>query len=774
MSKLLQRNVGKVNLQYSIKEIYSILSTAPPEGVNLNHEISSAIVDSRSPRLNAKSIFFALDGNRSNGHEHLAEVIKKGCQFAVVSELQPQLSIQQIVAPSVLGALQKLAIHHRSRFDYPVIGITGSNGKTITKEWLFHCLKDNFKIVRSPKSYNSQLGVALSVLEMTTDHNLGIFEAGISQKGEMAFLQQMIQPTIGVFTGLGDAHSRGFESQEEKKEEKYQLFKGATQLIENTGKVYEKEIPFSDSASGLNAQLVFETGVYLGVNLDQLQKSLAHLPVISMRLEQLEGINNCILLNDAYTVDFAALEIALQHLNQIATNKKKVLILSLSDEQLALTESDAFADLIYASSLNKIIFIGSKNVLANARIAGGYYPSVDAYMNEVLPFEDAVILFKGARANSLEKIVQHYTLKKHITQLEVNLEAMRNNLNVFRSAVEPFVKILAMVKAQSYGSGLIDSGKFLEQEGVHYLGVAYADEGVVLRKAGIHLPILVMNPEVNAFDEIIDYNLEPSIFSIEVLQEFLHRLILHQKKHFPIHLKLDTGMNRLGFSQGDISELISILKTQPEVEVKSAFSHLAVADDQNENQFTFDQIRKFEIITGQLKDNLGYAFSRHMANSAGVLNYPQAQFDMVRIGIGLYGLVEEFEDRLENVLSMHSQISQIKEIQAGESVGYGRSFIATQSTKIGVVPVGYADGLSRALSQGKWNFILNGQLVPIIGNICMDMCMIDLSGIDAKVGDQLQIFGKGNSIFEMAEILNTIPYEIISGISTRVHRVYLG
>jgi alanine racemase len=763
-----------VNLQYSIKEIYTILNVTPPEGVNLNHEISVVNVDSRSPRLGKRSLFFALDGNRTSGHQYLIEVQKKGGQFAVVSKIQEALSIHQIEVESVLDALQLLAKNHRDRFTYPVIGITGSNGKTITKEWLYYCLKDDFKIVRSPKSYNSQLGVALSVLEMTAEHNLAIFEAGISQKGEMEQLQKMIQPTIGVFTGIGDAHNSGFDNQDEKIEEKYKLFPKVSELIENKGISYSGRLPFTDYASLINAQLVLETSRVLGLEEAQLENSISNLPAISMRLEQLEGINNCVLLNDAYTVDFAALEIALQHLNQIASNKKKVLILSLSDDQLALTESDAFADLIYAASLNNIIFIGSKNILATARIAGGYFPTVEAYLKQVMPFEESVILFKGSRVKSLEKIVQHYTLKKHITQLEVSLEAMRNNLNVFRSAVDSNVKLLAMVKAQSYGTGLLDSAKLLAQEGVHYLGVAYADEGVALRKSGIQLPVLVLNPEVNAFDEIIENDLEPSIFSIEVLQEFLHRLILHQKKHFPIHLKLDTGMNRLGFSSADIQELLSILKTQPEVHVKSVFSHLAVADDLNENQFTFDQIRKFERMTEKIEDSLGYSFDRHLANSSAVLNYPQAQFDMVRVGIGLYGLVKESADKLENVLSLHSRISQIKTIQEGESVGYGRSYMATKQTRIGIVPVGYADGLSRSLSQGNWNFLLNGQAVPIIGNICMDMCMIDISGLEASVGDQLQIFGVGNSIFEMAEILDTIPYEIISGISTRVHRVYLG
>jgi alanine racemase len=765
-----------VNLKFSIKEICEIINAPLPKEESLhNASIQNVIIDSRSPRIGEHSLFYALKGNRSDGHQYLETLQNAGCGFAVVSSIDENLELNQLLVEDTIFALQLLAAAHRSKFSYPVIGITGSNGKTIVKEWLYHVLKSKFSIVRSPKSFNSQIGVALSVLEMTSDANLGIFEAGISQVNEMENLADMIQPTLGVFTGIGDAHDANFESKEEKRVEKYKLFTQVSEVIECEPLAELKTIiPFKDEASIKNASTVLETAVHLGITKEEAKEKLVTLPSISMRLEQIEGRNNCTLLNDAYTADMAALEIALRYLDEVATNRKKVLILSLSDEQLKMIEDDAISSLIYKASLNQIIFIGSENLLANARIAGGYFKTTEAYLEDPVDFEDAVVLFKGSRSINLEKIVQHYTLKKHVTQLEVNLSAMRNNLNHFRNAIANDVLVLAMVKAQSYGTGLVDIAKFMQQESVNYLGVAYADEGVALREAGITLPIMVMNPEANAFDEIIDYDLEPSIFSPEVLQSFIHQLILRQKTNFPIHIKLDTGMNRLGFIHDEIPELIQVLNTQPEVFVKSGFSHLSVADDTNERTFTFGQIREFEIMTGALKDGVGYAFKRHLANSSATLNYPQAHFDMIRVGIGLYGLMTARKKELENVLTLHSQLSQIKHLKEGDSVGYGREFIARKEEKIGIVPIGYADGIRRGLSEGKWFFIINGKKAPIIGKICMDMCMVNLEGIDAKVGDAVQMLGEGNSVFDMAKELYTIPYEVISSISSRVHRVYLG
>ena len=763
-----------MNLPYSIKEICIILNVPVPSGIaDEDAAIRNVVVDSRSPRITSNTLFVALKGNKQDGHQYISKFELAGGKLALVSHAISSTKVNQIIVDNPLTALNTLAKHHRASLNYPVIGITGSNGKTIVKEWIYHLMRTKFSIVRSPKSFNSQIGVALSLLEMTAEDNLAVIEAGIAAPGDMEVLVEMIQPTHGVFTGIGDAHGANFKSIEDKKQEKFKLFKNVEQLFEADQETLKDEIPFKDSASLSNASLAKKVAIFFGLTPSELKTKLESLPKVSMRLEQIKGVNNCTLINDAYTADFAALEIALRHLTEIARTKKKILVLNFSDEQLDIINPQAISDLIYTASLNEIAFIGKENLLAKARIAGNYFKSVDEFLQSPPDYKDAVILFKGSRFNSLEKIVRHYSEKKHITQLEVNLSAMRKNLNVFRSKLADGVKTLAMVKAQSYGTGLIDSALFLQAEGVHYLGVAYADEGVSLRNSGIKTPIMVMNPEETAFDEIIDFNLEPSIYSISLLQTFLHHLILRKKSHFPIHIKLDTGMNRLGLKEVQLSDLISTLKTQPEVFVKSAFSHLAASDSLKEEPFTRDQIEKFKRMTSRLSHSLGYNFDRHLANSSAVLNYPESHFEMVRIGIGMYGLLENKRDLFEDVITFKTQISQIKTLEKGDSVGYGRDYIANKSTKIGIIPVGYADGLRRNLSEGKWWVIVNGKKSYILGTICMDMCIIDLTGIEALIGDDVQIFGAENSVFEMANTLKTIPYEIIAGISNRVHRVYL-
>lgn len=764
-----------MNLPYSIKEICTILNAPIPDGiVDQDAAVKNIVIDSRSPRITANTLFVALKGNKQDGHQFVSKFELAGGKFALVSKLVPSTGVLQILVDDPLSALQTLAAKHRVSFNYPVIGITGSNGKTIVKEWIYHLLNSKFSIVRSPKSYNSQIGVALSLLEMSPEYDMAIIEAGIAAPGDMKILVNMIQPTHGVFTGIGDAHGSNFSSLESKKEEKFKLFEKAEHLFESENSdTLTEDIPFHDSASIANATLAKKVAIYFGLGKDELTAKLASLPKVSMRLEQIKGINNCTLINDAYTADFSALEIALRHLTELAGPKKKILVLNFSDDQLSKINPQAISDLIYTASLNEIAFIGSENLLSKARISGNYFRSEEEFLLNPPDYKDSVILFKGSRFNSLEKIVRHYSEKKHITQLEINLAAMRKNLNVFRAKLGSGVKTLAMVKAQSYGTGLIDSALFLQAEGVHYLGVAYADEGVTLRNSGIKTPIMVMNPEETAFDEMIDFNLEPSIYSTNLLQSFLHHLILRKKTHFPIHIKLDSGMNRLGFKKDELSDLISILKTQPEVFAKTAFSHLSVSEDLNEDSFTKSQIADFISMTKKLEDAMGYHFDRHLANSSAVLNYPESHFDMVRIGIGMYGLLEKSRDLFEDVITFKTQISQIKTLEKGDSVGYGRSFIAQKKTIIGVIPVGYADGLRRNLSEGKWSVYLNNANSKILGTICMDMCIIDLTNIDAKIGDDVQIFGAENSIFEMAKGLGTIPYEIIAGISNRVHRVYL-
>jgi len=763
-----------MNLDLSIATLQTLLNAKIVDKANLpdTFRLKNLVIDTRVPSISENSVFIALIGDKEDGHQYISDFNIKGGKVVIVKKEVDQNDICQIIVESPLEALQKIAQHHRAQFKFPVIGITGSNGKTIVKEWLYHTLKDKFAIVRSPKSYNSQIGVALSLLEITKDHNLGIFEAGISKPNEMERLVKMIQPTIGVFTGIGDAHGVNFTSIEQKKIEKYLLFKNVEKLISDSPLV-DLEIPFSDDASEKNAALVYETSLYLGRHLEAIKEKLKTLPAVSMRLEQIEGKNNCLILNDVYSADLQSLEIALKQLKGITKHSKKVLFLTPLEETKRETIHDELKRLLKKEDLNELIFIGDKGYLPQLDFSVQYFNSVEDYLKSGNDFQDTTLLLKGSRKFGLEKIVQRFAERKHVTRLTINFAALRNNLAYFRNKISPATKILIMVKAQSYGGGLTEMAHFLTSQKVNYFGVAYADEGIELRKAGITLPILVMNPEQSAFDDLVDYNLEPSLYSDEILNSFIGHLTLRQKLNFPIHIKLDTGMNRLGFVEDQLIQLVDTLQTQPEVFVKSVFSHLSVADDEAEKEFTYNQIRSFDIMTGMLADRLGYKFDRHLANSAGTANFERAEYDMIRLGIGIFGLLDKRNKVLENVLSLTTQISQIKQIKKGESVGYGRNYNATHNHPVGIIPVGYADGLRRGLSQGKWSVLINGKQAPIVGNICMDMCMINLEGINAKVGDEVQVFGNENSIFEMASSVNTIPYEIIAGISTRVHRVYI-
>ncbi|MCG8574019.1 MAG: alanine racemase [Flavobacteriales bacterium] len=732
--------------------------------------IQNIIIDSRSPLVGENTLFITLEGKKDDGLNFVDDFCKKGGKL-IIGKSTVSTEVAQIIVSNPLTALQEIARFHRSKFNIPVIGITGSNGKTVVKEWLYHCLRDRYNIVRSPKSYNSQIGVPLSVLQLTEQHELAIFEAGISQPGEMERLERIIQPSLGIFTGLGDAHSANFISDEEKKSEKFKLFRSVEKLIENNGQFDRLQIPFEDEASQSNAQLVKQTALHLGHELSFIEPKLATLPSISMRMEQIPAKGGCLILNDAYSSDLQSLEIALKHIEQFNSLENKVLFLTPFEDN---KRGEELIDLLSGAHLNEIVLIGDEADLAYPKhLKVHHYPNVEAYLQKPLRYKNSLILFKGSRKIGLERIVKVYAEKKHISRLIIDFNAIRHNLNYYKDHLEKGTMVLAMVKAQSYGSGITEMAHFLAGEKVNYFGVAYADEGVEIRKSRLNTPIIVMNPEPNALDDIIEYSLEPSIYSIEALQEFIHELILKQRSNYPIHIKLNTGMNRLGFNEDELAELISVLQTQPEVYVKSIFSHLSSADDTRESEFTFGQIRKFEIMSGMIKDQLGYPVIRHIANSAATLNYRQSHFDMIRMGIGLFGLVDAKNKSLENALSLKSRISQINLVKQGESVGYGRSFIAEEDMTIGVVPIGYADGLRRELSKGVWSVIINGKNAPIVGNICMDMCMVDLSRIDAKRGDDVLVFGKENSIYEMAQLLNTIPYEIISSISSRVFRIYL-
>ena len=759
-----------MNLNYSLSEIAHWMDAKVIGDADI--VIKQVGFDSRSPLINEHTLFFALQGNKSHGSDYVIDFINQGGKAAVVEKEIPSLKTTQLIVKNSLEALQVLAMHHRNKFNMPVIGITGSNGKTTVKEWLFHVLKYDFNIVRSPKSYNSQIGVPMSILEMTEEHNLAIFEAGISVPGEMERLAAIIQPTIGIFTGIGDAHQAGFKSLKEKEAEKRKLFEKTAVLFtpESVENEMAVQIPFNNRAAILNAQLVKLTAQYLGVKSKQIKQSLQTLPSISMRMEKMEGANGNVLINDAYTFDEKGLEIGLQTMMLNAESRKKILVLA-PDLQYKVQKS--LHTIIKANQLDTMVWIHPQAYPYKTTFNCIHITSVESFIQMQLSFNDSIILFSGSRSQHLERSISLYQLKKHITRLEIDLNAIRHNLGVYRKRLGKYTKILAMVKAQSYGSGSVEMAKFLSAEKISAFGVAYADEGVALRKEGITLPILVMNPEVGAFDDMIDFNLEPSIYSLKILDQFLNRLILKNKKNYPIQLKVDTGMHRLGFMPADFKELIATLNAQPEVYVKGVFSHLATADDLTETAFTNQQIKAFQNAINTIEKGLGYAFIKHIANSAAALNNKEAHFDLVRLGIGLFGLTENANADFEQSLAFKTQISQIKTLQKGESVGYGRRFKAKKITKIAMIPVGYADGLFRSLSEGKWQVKIGDQFAPIIGSICMDLCIIDVTNIICNEGDEVMVFGWKESIQQMAEVLHTIPYEIISSISSRVHRVYI-
>lgn len=798
-----------MNLGFSINEVQAV-TQAEFIGSSSYKElavIETVVIDSRSPQINQNTLFVLLKGNKVNGADFVADFSASGGEIVLTDTPLQDVSINQLVVSNPLEALQALAAHHRKKFNIPVIGITGSNGKTTVKEWLYHLLKGTYNIVRSPKSYNSQIGVALSVLEINEQNNLAIFEAGISQPNEMSNLQKMIQPTIGVFTGLGDAHNSGFDGPDpeiEKKREKYKLFDGVDTLIawngnsflveqkeSNQQKEYQIEIqeesvvltnkitedkielPANNLAFPSNVGIVSLVGMELGLTLDTISKRIKNLPIISMRLEKIKGRNNNLLINDAYSIDAKSLEIGLKYLSVHKEHQNTVLFIA-EDESRESSLLPVLGSMLDQINIDQLVYIGAAKNSEKYAFVDWQYASVNVFLENPLIFKDSSILFTGSRNCKLEKVVGHYLEKKHITRLNIDLSKVRKNLNYYRSNLLPNTMIMGMVKAQSYGVGIVEMANFLANEGVDYFGVAYADEGLSLIEGNIKKPILVMNPEQASYDTIIDNNLEPSIYSLEHLNSFIHQLIVKGRKNFPIHIKLETGMNRLGFGCDELEELIRMVKVQPEVYIKSMFSHFSVADDLNEAAYTQMQIESYKKAVDFAENVLGYSFIKHLANSSGTLNYPEAQFDMVRLGIGMFGLIESeiAKGNLESCLELTSQISLIRNIEVGESVGYGRKFKAERKTKLGIIPVGYADGLRRILGSKKWAVIINDQAYPLVGNVCMDSCMVDLTDSNVKVGDDVQLFGEGNSVFEMSKLLDTIPYEIISSVSTRVQRVY--
>ena len=808
----------------SIRNIIPILK-AKFVGKNDIAIIDSISIDSRSLQNTSSTLYFALLGPNHDGHQYVAELLEQGVLNFVVSYVPSNLQGKAnfLVVENTLQALQTFAAAYRSDFDFPVIGITGSNGKTIIKEWLNFLLSPDYNIIRSPKSYNSQVGVPLSVLGINEKHNLGIFEAGISTVNEMANLQRIIKPTIGILSNIGSAHDEGFHDAGEKIKEKLKLFSSVEVLIMNKNQTVEaflnpkiktftwssddgkadvfviaKEspdktefkityqklcftvtIPFSDQASIENALQCLMVMLYFRYDQDIIRQRMLLLYPVEMRLKVKNGSNNTTIIDDSYSSDFQSLKIALDFLESQKQFKKKTLILSDIFQSGLVTEElySKVSHLIVSNKINRVIAIGKTIAGFKSKFPNCLaFETTEKFLEgfDTIPFENETILVKGARHFHFEEIVSLLEEKTHETVLEINLNAISHNLNFFKSKLNPDTKLMVMVKAFSYGNGGFEVAKLLSHHKVDYLGVAFADEGISLRLAGIDLPIMVLNPESTSFTAIIQHQLEPEIYSMKGLTSFLKLAEQKKLKNFPIHIKLDTGMHRLGFEEENLPELIAKLKDNKRVVVKSILSHLATSDEMKFIDFTLSQIKLFEKMSSAVMEELQINPIRHLLNTSGISNFHQAQYDMVRLGIGLYGVSNDDDEQklLENVGTLKSIISQIRIIDAGESVGYGRKFVADKPTKIATIPIGYADGISRHWGNELGYVVIKNKKAPIVGSICMDMLMVDTTEIECKEGTEVIVFGESPSVSYMAKRLETIPYEIMTSISQRVKRVF--
>ncbi|MCW4470777.1 bifunctional UDP-N-acetylmuramoyl-tripeptide:D-alanyl-D-alanine ligase/alanine racemase [Flavobacterium sp. MFBS3-15] len=794
------------------------------EGMHPGVAIDNVSIDSRSLQNNSGTLFFALSGQNRDGHIYIKDLIDKGVLNFVVSHIPVDVRGRAnfYIVGNTLKALQDFAIYCRNLYDFPVIAITGSSGKTIVKEWLNYLLGPEYNIIRSPKSYNSQVGVALSVIGINEKHNLGIFEAGISTVGEMEKLQPIIRPDIGILTNIGPAHDEGFADRQEKIREKLKLFMGVKALILQKNADVEKElapgiktftwsfvesadvhvtqqqeggntilsiaynneafdvaVPFTDAPSVENAINSLMVLLHFGYSHDTIQERMAGLYPVELRLQVKNGINGCTIIDDSYSSDYQSLKIALDFLEQHKTHTKKTIILSDVFQSGFATEElyAKVAKLLAGHNISQVIGIGDTISKQLADFPNFYpYPTTQEFLShyKASSFDNETILIKGARSFRFDEIVVFLEEKTHETVLEINLNAITHNLNFYKSRLKSETKVMVMVKAFGYGSGSYEIAKALSHQKVDYLGVAFADEGIALRNAGIGTPIIVMNPESSAFSAMAAYNLEPEIYSARELRAFIAVAQQKNLSNYPIHIKLDTGMHRLGFQENQLEELINLLKNNNLVSVKSIFSHLSSSDVPDYRDFTLDQIGKFESWSTRLMEALEITPLRHILNTSGIYNFPQAQYDMVRLGIGLYGVGNDETERksLETVGTLKTVILQIKDIEPGESIGYSRRFIAPGKMRIATLPIGYADGMRRGWGNEKGYVTINGKKATITGTISMDMMMVDVTDINCKEGDRAVIFGASPTVVEMAEVLGTIPYEILTSISQRVKRVF--
>jgi Alr-MurF fusion protein len=804
-------------MQYSAKELKTILKSSNP--LSFPESVCSEVLtDSRNLIHAAKTLFFALKAKR-DGEEFIECLYQKGVRNFVIhteSRIPQFLDANYYLVEDTLKALQYLASYHRSQFSIPVIGITGSNGKTIVKEWLYHVLKSEYQICKSPKSFNSQIGVALSVLQLKPHHTLGIFEAGISEPGEMKHLEKMIQPSIGVFTNLGEAHSEGFKSKAEKAKEKAILFNNVEVLITSSehkglassnyvwsasdtkadvqwvltekhkkhtliglkvGKSNaEFQLPFHYSTAFENAVLCFSVLSYLKKVNPTTLSLFKSLPVISNRLEMVKGMYNSVLLNDSYVADVPSLSYGLQYLNAQAGGKEKWLILS-DLEQSALKAEEYVQQvnhLMQQNKVSKLLAVGTQwsSYKDLVKVDADFFP--DTLLKEFNPelLADKVVLVKGARRYQFEDIVHRFSLKNHLTRLEINLQALSNNFTKIKSHLPEQTKVMGMVKAFSYGTGIVEVGNALQQAGVDYLAVAYSDEGIQLRKSGVNLPILVMLPETESVEKMIQSNLQPEIHEFHQLEHWVQTLERLGIERYPIHLKLDTGMHRLGFMEPELDAVLNILSNNHTLKIESVFSHFIASDDASKDSISEKQKALFEQMLQKIRSVITYPFLTHIDNSGGIFRDLGKQ-SMVRLGIGMYGIGAPEDWYLQKVLELKTNISQIKQVKKGETIGYTGNLILKENKTIAIVRIGYADGYKRAFGNGKAYMMVNGKAAPTIGNICMDVTMLDITGIpDIKVGDEVLVMGDHPSVELLSECAGTIPYEILTSISERVKRVY--
>ena len=798
-------------------------------------QVEWLLTDSRSLVFPETTLFFALRTKVGDGHRYVADLYRRGVRNFVVGTLPaeyetafPDANFLQVMSP--LKALQRLAERHREEHDIPVIGVTGSNGKTVVKEWLYQLLSPTLHVTRSPKSYNSQVGVPLSVCLLGEHSEIGIFEAGISQPGEMAALRAIIQPTIGVMTNIGPAHQENFESVEEKCHEKLSLFQDAkvlvycaddavvdecvaTSLLRGERLAWSRQnpsaalfvsavetlergtrityrfhgaeaamtIPFTDDASTVNCIHCLAVLLSLNFSAEEIANRMKRLEPVAMRLEVIQGVRNCTLINDTYNSDAASLDIALDFMARRPEiqNKQKVLILSdMFQTGLPATELYAkVAELLNRRAIDHFIGVGPEISHAHSLflMKKSFFPSGEALADSGLldTLHDSLVLIKGSRPFGFEKITAALSLRVHETTLHVNLDALAGNLNFYRSFMKPETKMVCMVKASAYGAGSVEVAKTLQDRGVNYLAVAVADEGAELRRAGITAGIIVMNPEMTAFKTLFDYELEPEVYNFKLLDALIKAAEKEGIQGFPVHIKLDTGMHRLGFDPRlDLPALIDRLHHQTSVIPRSVFSHFVGSDSPDFDDFSARQFALFDEASKTLQAAFPHKILRHICNSAGIERFPERHLDMVRLGLGLYGIDPIDNRSLQNVTTLRTTILQIRECPKGDSVGYSRRTVLERDSRIAAIPIGYADGLNRHLGNRRGYCLVNGQRADYVGNICMDVCMIDVTDTDCREGDTVEIFGDNLPPAELARLLDTIPYEILTSVSDRVKRIY--